>query len=42
MYKIYKYTNQINNKIYIGQTKNSVEVKLAMENILYLLINIKV
>lgn len=25
MYKIYKYTNQINNKIYIGQTKNSLE-----------------
>ena len=24
-YKIYKYTNKINNKVYIGQTRQSVQ-----------------
>ena len=24
-YKIYKYTNKINNKVYIGQTRQSIE-----------------
>lgn len=35
MYKIYKYTNIINNKIYIGQTKNTLEKRAGANGINY-------
>ncbi len=36
MYKIYKYTNTINNKIYIGQTKRSLKERAGSNGISYI------